>query len=82
MTKIINNDANTHYYRMVQRRHINQRPFDKTVCDDQIANGIVIALSLMMSTVCDGVSIKYDLKNSCVCDVWQTVGLDKLFVIR
>ena len=71
-----------HYCRMLLMRHINQRPFDKTVCDDQIANGIVIALSLMTLTMCDGVSIKYDLKNSCVCDVWQTVGLDKLFAIR
>ena len=31
--------VNIHYYRMVQTRHYDQRPFDETVCDALIANG-------------------------------------------
>ena len=34
-----------HYYRMVQTRHYDQRPFDETVCDAIIANGGVKNLS-------------------------------------
>ena len=29
----------THYCRMVQTRHLDQRPFDETLCDVIIANG-------------------------------------------
>jgi hypothetical protein len=31
----------THYYRMLLRRHYDQRPFNETVCDALIANGDV-----------------------------------------
>ena len=66
---------------MVQRRHINQRPFDETVCDPSIANGIVQAPPPMMKTVRDEGTSKYGPKNSCVCDALHTVCSYELFVI-
>ena len=35
----VNHLLYTHYRRMVQTRHYDQRPFDETVCDAIIANG-------------------------------------------
>ena len=55
-----------HYYRMVQRQHSHQRPFDETVCDPSITNGIVQAPPPVTKTVRDRGSIKYDLENICV----------------
>ena len=66
---------------MLLTRHINQRPFDETVCDPPIANGIVQAPSQMARTICDGGFIKYDSENSVVCDPWQTAYSYELFGI-
>ena len=48
-----------HYYRMVQMRQSNQRPFDETMCDASVTNGDLIKPSKKMQNVCDGGDIKH-----------------------
>ena len=70
-----------HYCRKVLRRHMYRRPFDQTVCDAWIANGVVKEPSPIKQTVCDGGSIKYDSEKSWMCDMWHTLDHHELFVI-
>ena len=61
------------YCRMVQTRHYDQRPFDKTVCDAIIANGGVKNPSKKVQSVCDDRCIKHGSEFSFVCDAGHTV---------
>ena len=49
------------------------------MCDALIANDGVRKPSKMIQTVCDGADIKHDSDQSCVCDMWHTVGPYELF---
>ena len=70
-----------HYYRLVQTRQSNQRPFDETVCDALITNSDVIKPSKKMQNVCDGSNIKHGSYKSCMCDEWQMVNPEELFTM-
>ena len=67
------NNISIHYYRMVQTRHYDQRPFDKIVCDAVIANGGVKNPSKKVQNICDDGCIKHGSDFSCVCDAGHMV---------
>ena len=46
-----------------------------------MTNGDVIKPSKKMQNVCDGGDIKHGSYEICVCDEWQTVNLEELFVM-
>ena len=63
-------------------RHYDKRPFDENVCDALIANGDVKKPSKKMQNVCNGGYIEHGLDFSCMCDAWQMVQFNELFVMR
>ena len=67
---------------MVQTRHYDQSPFDKTVCDAIITNGGVRELSKKVQYVRDGGCIKQGSDFSCVCDAGHTIQFNELFAMR
>src|SRR3954470_21471384 len=71
-----------HYYRMLLKRHYNQRAFDETACDALITNGDVKKSSKKVENVCDGGAIKHGSDFSCVCVAGHTVQFNELFVMR
>ena len=61
---------------MVQTRHYNQRPFDKTVCDAISANRGLNNPSKKVENVCDDRCIKHGSDFTCLCDAGHTVQLN------